>query len=163
MSGINVNENCKDWYSNWVKDASPYRAITFRINKEYKAIVIDEEEYTDGDEKGVVKFQIKNEKKHDEEESIQAVKTIVKRLKEDDTNWPRWIFVKIDYNLDDGRKPTKLIRINWCPDQAKIKAKMVFSASESSLKGQLVSALPHIQCDEYEEVLGIPAKIKASG
>jgi len=163
MSGIEVAAECKPWYDSWVKDASAYRVITFRMNKVYKNIIIDEEEYTEGDNKGVVKFQIKKENKHDEMECITAVKTLVQRLKEDETNWPRWIFVKIDYNLDDGRKPTKLVRINWCPEHAKVKSKMVFSASEGGLKLALDTNFGYIQCDELEEVLGIPAKIKASG
>lgn len=160
MSGINCAEGCKEWYTNWVKDNSPYRAVTFKISNDYKNIVIDDEEYKEGDEKGVAKFQIKRESKHDEAECAKLIKTLVARLKEDETHWPRWIFVKLDFNTDDNRQAQKLVRINWVPDQSKIKAKMVFSASDNSLKGQLDTALPAIQCDDAEDVMNVPAKVK---
>ncbi|XP_002738655.1 uncharacterized protein LOC100367892 [Saccoglossus kowalevskii] len=70
----------------------------------------------------------------------------------------RYAVYDFDYELPDGGKRNKLIFVNWCPDSAKIKLKMLYATSKDAIKKKLVGIGNEVQAtglDElnYDEIL----------
>merc|ERR1712078_329771 len=65
----------------------------------------------------------------------------------------RWAVVYFDFELKDGGKREKIVFIQWAPDTAKLKAKMLTSSTKATLKKALVGATIEIQATSSEEVV----------
>eukprot|EP01092_Planopodium_desertum_P002828 TRINITY_DN14557_c0_g1_i1.p2 TRINITY_DN14557_c0_g1~~TRINITY_DN14557_c0_g1_i1.p2 ORF type:complete len:137 (-),score=57.24 TRINITY_DN14557_c0_g1_i1:64-474(-) len=63
----------------------------------------------------------------------------------------RYAVYDFDFTSEDGRKMNKLLFINWAPDSAKIKPKMLFAASKDNLKKKLTGVV-EIQATDASEV-----------
>jgi len=64
----------------------------------------------------------------------------------------RYAVFDCPYKESDGSDRSKLIFIVWCPDTAKIKAKMVYAASKDALRKKLVGVASEIQATDAEEL-----------
>eukprot|EP00730_Choanoeca_flexa_P003560 TRINITY_DN11442_c4_g2_i1.p1 TRINITY_DN11442_c4_g2~~TRINITY_DN11442_c4_g2_i1.p1 ORF type:complete len:141 (+),score=52.80 TRINITY_DN11442_c4_g2_i1:36-458(+) len=64
----------------------------------------------------------------------------------------RYAVYDFDYKLKDGGERSKLLFYVWCPDNSKIKSKMLYAASKDALKSKLVGFHYEIQATDLEEV-----------
>lgn len=72
----------------------------------------------------------------------------------------RWAVYDLEFNTDDGKR-NKLVFVSWSPDTAKIKDKMVASASKDALRRSLVGIAVDIQATDFSEVEHETVLIKA--
>lgn len=63
---------------------------------------------------------------------------------------PRWSVYDFDYKNKEGQDRNKLILVKWCPDNVKIKAKMMHSSSSDAL-GKKCKGVP-IQANDRDEL-----------
>ncbi|KAI0057127.1 hypothetical protein BV25DRAFT_1831493 [Artomyces pyxidatus] len=63
----------------------------------------------------------------------------------------RWAVYDFEYEKE-GAKRNKICFFSWAPDDAKIKAKMLFASSKDALRRSLVGIAAEIQGTDYSEV-----------
>lgn len=138
-SGVAVNPACGELYKEFNTGAKTYRAISFKINKKCTEIECDTDD-----------FQFKKSNEDPRQDTIDNMELLCQRLTEGEpevTSCPRWILFNFDFTSPDGRSTDKTIMLMWCPDNSKIKQKMVFSASDRSFKDYLNTSARSPQCD----------------
>ncbi|KAJ6508445.1 actin depolymerizing factor [Mycena sanguinolenta] len=64
----------------------------------------------------------------------------------------RWAVYDFEFEKEGGGKRSKLVFVAWGPDDAKIKAKMVFAASKDALRRSLDGIAVEIQGTDFSEV-----------
>ncbi|KAJ7244967.1 actin depolymerizing factor [Mycena haematopus] len=64
----------------------------------------------------------------------------------------RWAVYDFEFEKEDGGKRSKLVFVAWGPDDAKIKAKMVFASSKDALRRSLDGIAVEIQGTDFSEV-----------
>ena len=73
---------------------------------------------------------------------------MIEQLPEEDC---RYCVVDLDYKTDDGRPQDKLLFVNWAPDSAPIKSKMVYASTKESFKRNLVGIAKELQATDMSE------------
>ncbi|KAJ7818504.1 actin depolymerizing factor [Mycena olivaceomarginata] len=64
----------------------------------------------------------------------------------------RWAVYDFEFEKEGAGKRNKLVFVSWAPDDAKIKAKMVFASSKDALRRALVGIAVEIQGTDFSEV-----------
>lgn len=152
-SGIAIDDVCRELFAQFNTGGKVYRCITFRVSANNKAVVAEEEI-----------FQIKKDTSIDaKDDTKNALKTICKLLIEGDAASnasPRWIVFNFEFVTDDGRDTDKSIFIKWCPESAKVKARMVFTTSTKGLVDDIKISATAVQADSIEEIQEILPKLQ---
>ncbi|KAN0064327.1 cofilin [Thecaphora frezii] len=65
---------------------------------------------------------------------------------------PRYAVYDFEYEKEEGGKRNKLCFFTWSPENAKIKAKMIYASSKDALRRSLVGIASEIQGTDYSEV-----------
>ncbi|KAJ6585260.1 actin depolymerizing factor, partial [Mycena capillaripes] len=123
-SGVAVNPDCLEAFSQ-LKLKKTAKYIIFTLNKDTTEIVV--------------------------EKTSQSTKyeDFIADLPEFEC---RWAIYDLEFEKEDGGKRNKIIFVSWAPDDAKIKAKMVFASSKDALRRSLVGIAVEIQGTDYSEV-----------
>jgi len=64
----------------------------------------------------------------------------------------RWAIYDMEFEKEGGGIRNKIVFVSWAPDDAKIKAKMVFASSKDALRRSLVGIAVEIQGTDFSEV-----------
>ncbi|KAG8745846.1 cofilin [Ceratobasidium sp. 414] len=122
-SGVGLNDECLSVFQE-LKLKKKHTYIIYAMSKDLKEIVVHKtSESTDYDD-------------------------FLKDLPEDDC---RWAVYDVAYEKDGGKR-NKITFFIWSPDNAKIKAKMVYASSKDVLRRSLVGIAAEVQGTEYDEV-----------
>jgi len=123
-SGVTVNPDCLEQFTQ-LKLKKKAKYIIFTLNKDNTEIVV--------------------EKSSDS----QSYDDFIKDLPEDGC---RWAVYDLEFEKEDGGKRNKICFYSWAPDDAKVKAKMVFASSKDALRRSLVGISTEIQGTDFSEV-----------
>ncbi|KAI0051273.1 hypothetical protein FA95DRAFT_1580674 [Auriscalpium vulgare] len=123
-SGVAVNSECLDTFQE-LKLGKKLKYIIYAVSKDKTEIVV-----------------VKTSKSADYDEFIAD-------LPEDDCRWAVYDF---EFEKEGGGKRNKICFYSWAPDDAKIKAKMLFASSKDALRRALVGIAAEIQGTDYSEV-----------
>jgi cofilin len=63
----------------------------------------------------------------------------------------RYAVVNYEFTVGEGKRE-KIVFVNWAPDSAKVKPKMLFSSTKDSFKKQLVGAAIELQANDISEL-----------
>ncbi|KEP54042.1 cofilin/tropomyosin-type actin-binding protein [Rhizoctonia solani 123E] len=122
-SGVTVNPQCvSDYQDLKIKKTSKF--ITFKLSDDMKEIVVD---------------------KISADEDYEAF------LKALPPAEPRWAVYDVAFEKDGGKR-NKLAFFSWSPDDAKVKAKMVYASSRDALRRSLDGIAAEIQATAPDEV-----------
>jgi hypothetical protein len=133
------------------------RCISFVISDDNKSIICDNP-----------KFNLKMKKVNDPcDDTKRCLDKIMRRLQKGSSKSmkkPRYIVFFFDYQTKDGRVAGKELLLKWCPDNAGIRAKMVFASSLQGLCNSLEDfKCTPIQVDSIDEIADIvPCLCKGS-
>ncbi|KAH9851693.1 recombinant Actophorin [Lenzites betulinus] len=64
----------------------------------------------------------------------------------------RWAVYDFEYEKADGGKRNKITFYSWCPDDSKVKQKMLFASSKDALRRSLVGVATEIQGTDFSEI-----------
>jgi len=64
----------------------------------------------------------------------------------------RWAVYDLEFTNEEGGLRKKIVFVNWSPDDAKIKDKMVTASSRDALRRSLVGISTDIQATDFSEV-----------
>ncbi|KAJ7689125.1 actin depolymerizing factor [Mycena rosella] len=123
-SGVGVNPDCLEKY-NALKLKKAYKYIVFMINADNTEIVVEKTSLS------------------------QSYDDFIKDLPEAGC---RWAVYDLEFEKEDGGKRNKICFYSWAPDDAKIKAKMVFASSKDALRRSLVGIATEIQGTDFSEI-----------
>lgn len=132
MSGVELDQECKKIYDE-VQSKKKHRYVTFKID--------------DG--------KIRVDKVGPREADYDAFlgDLIAKDGEADDCRYAIYDFeFTVQTQGTEALNRSKLILISWCPDTAKIKKKMVYSASFDSLKKAFTGVQKIVQANGMDEV-----------
>ncbi|KAJ9149836.1 Cofilin/tropomyosin-type actin-binding protein [Pleurostoma richardsiae] len=147
QSGATVGADCVSKYND-LKLAKKYKYIIFKLSDDLKEIVI-EEASSDGD------WETFREKLLNATTTSKTGAT---------GKGPRYAVYDFQYSLASGEGDrNKLTFIAWSPDDAGIKAKMVYASSKDALKRALNGIAVELQANdpddiEYDSVLNKVSK-----
>jgi len=150
-SGVLIDPACNTlWTEFHSAKVKTRRLITFRINKDFNAIIPDADKWqlpmqaTQGPE-AIAEAQ----------ETIQKLKDLILQERNDgEPIQPRWIIMYFDYLEEpDSRATGKELMIKWCPEGVKVKSRMTFASSSKGLQDSLTAFKAIVtQADELEEI-----------
>jgi cofilin len=60
--------------------------------------------------------------------------------------------VDVEFETPDGRPTDKMVFISWVPDTAKIRSKMLYSASKEAIKNVMSGIGIHINATDHSEL-----------
>ncbi|KAJ7643942.1 actin depolymerizing factor [Roridomyces roridus] len=123
-SGVAVNPDCLEQFSD-LKLKKKYKYIVFTLNADNTEIVVG-----------------KTSTSTDYEDFI-------KELPETEC---RWAVYDLEFEKEGAGKRNKIVFYSWAPDDAKIKAKMVFASSKDALRRSLVGIHLEIQGTDFSEI-----------
>lgn len=132
MSGVELDQECKKIYDE-VQSKKKHRYVTFKID--------------DG--------KIRVDKVGPREADYDAFlgDLVTKDGEADDCRYAIYDFeFTVQTQGTEALNRSKLILISWCPDTAKIKKKMVYSASFDSLKKAFTGVQKIVQANGMDEV-----------
>jgi len=132
MSGVEVDTQCKTVYDD-VQAGKKHRYVTFKIDN------------------GKIRVDQIGERNATYDQFLEALKQ-----KDGDNEDCRYAIYDFEYVVEsqgtEASFRTKVLLVLWCPDMAKIKKKMVYSASFDSLKKAFKGALQVIQANGEDEI-----------
>jgi len=123
-SGVAVSPDCLGQFND-LKLKKKYKYIVFSLNKDNTEIVVE-----------------KTSTSTDYEDFI-------KDLPEAEC---RWAVYDLEFEKEGAGIRNKIVFYSWAPDDAKIKAKMVFASSKDALRRSLVGIHVEIQGTEFSEI-----------
>ncbi|KIM70447.1 hypothetical protein SCLCIDRAFT_1206578 [Scleroderma citrinum Foug A] len=133
-SGVGLHSDCLPAYQKLKGPTRKHKYIIYTLNSNNTEIIVDKTSAeTDYD-------------------------GFLKDLPEDQC---RWAVYDLEFEKD-GAKRNKICFISWAPDNAKIKQKMVFTASLSALRRSLEGIGTDVQATDYDEVSYASVLEKAS-
>eukprot|EP00761_Pharyngomonas_kirbyi_P011326 gb/GECH01011351.1/.p1 GENE.gb/GECH01011351.1/~~gb/GECH01011351.1/.p1 ORF type:complete len:138 (+),score=24.56 gb/GECH01011351.1/:1-414(+) len=102
-------------------------------------------------------YNITSESQIEVEKTADASATYDDFIKELPKDEPRYAVFDFEFDAGEGTR-NKLVFVNWSPDTAKIKSKMVYASSKNEFKKALVGLAIEIQATDaaeadYETVL----------
>eukprot|EP00055_Hartaetosiga_balthica_P018451 m.134347 g.134347 ORF g.134347 m.134347 type:complete len:140 (-) comp9559_c0_seq1:110-529(-) len=135
-SGVEVSDECMEAFEA-LKMGKKFKYVVFKITDDHTQIVVDDAA-SEGD-----------------------WDAFLAKLPKDDG---RYALFDFDYTLNDGGQRNKILFIQWAPDAAKIKKKMLYASSVDAFKKQLpgVTVFHASELDELEKD-EIRDKISAGG
>lgn len=152
-SGIAIDEECKKIFLEFNTGSKIYRCITFRVSTNNKMVIQEED-----------KFNIKKDadicQKEDTKNALKAISKLLVEGDDASNASPRWVLFNFEFVTDDGRDTDKSIFIKWCPESAKVKARMVFTTSTKGLVDDLKISATAVQADCIEEIQEILPKLQ---
>ncbi|KAG0041785.1 cofilin, partial [Gryganskiella cystojenkinii] len=123
LSGVTLDPECLNAFQS-LKIGKKVKYIVYRLSDDQKSIVVDTTaESSDYDD-------------------------FVGKLPKEDCRWAVYDF---DYSTSEGER-SKIVFISWSPENAKIKAKMTYSASKDALRKALNGVGVEIQGTDFDEV-----------
>ncbi|KAK7747974.1 cofilin [Cytospora paraplurivora] len=136
QSGANVNEECVSTWND-LKLSKKYKYIIYKLSDDLKEIVVE----TLGTNKDWEEFR----------SALINAKTVSKTGQEG--KGPRYAVYDFEYSLSSGEGDrNKLTFIAWSPDDAGIKAKMVYASSKDALKRALSGIAVEIQANDSDDI-----------
>jgi len=126
-SGVTVSDECVKEFEN-MKTKKLYYGIVYKLSDDLKSIVVDE------------KFE--NPDSDDTDTDIANYEKFANYLLrcEEDSDC-RYACYDIRFTTSENVRRNKLVFITFCPENAKIKKKMVYSSSKDTLKSKLIGIL----------------------
>ncbi|KAB8225047.1 hypothetical protein BDV33DRAFT_124789 [Aspergillus novoparasiticus] len=124
-SGVGVNDDCLAKFLE-IKLQQKYRYVIYRLSADNKEIVVDKTGSTDS-----------------------TYDDFIGDLSEHDCRWAVYDF---DAKPDEDSQIRKLVFINWCPEDARIRAKMIFTSSRATLRRKLVGIGLEIAGTDWSEI-----------
>ncbi|KAK5823462.1 cofilin-like protein [Linnemannia elongata] len=123
-SGVKVHQNCIDTFQE-LKLGKTIKYIIYKVSDDLKSIeVVKQSDDADYD-------------------------NFLKELPEDDCRWAVYDFA---FKTTDGGDRNKIVFYSWAPDNAKVKAKMLYSSSKEGLRKVLNGLAVEIQGTDFDEV-----------
>ncbi|GBE83055.1 hypothetical protein BKA93DRAFT_560165 [Sparassis latifolia] len=122
-SGIGVNSECLEAFQE-LKLGKKSKYIIFKINDEHTEVVVEKTSPS------------------------KSYEDFLADLPEGEC---RWAIYDFEYEKEGGIR-NKITFFSWSPDDAKIKAKMMFASSKDGLRRSLVGVAHEIQGTDYSEV-----------
>ncbi|KAF3765970.1 putative cofilin [Cryphonectria parasitica EP155] len=136
QSGATVHEDCVTAWND-LKLNKKHKYVIFKLSDDLKEIVVEEA----SDNKDWEAFRQK----------LKDAKTVSKTGAE--SKGPRYAVYDFQYNLASGEgERNKLTFIAWSPDDAGIKAKMVYASSKDALKRALSGIAVEIQANDDDDI-----------
>ena len=140
-SGVKVSDNCVTAFEalklNKAYEGKKMRYIIYKISDDKTHIEIDKtQEKTPIDKAAPTKF-------YDDFAALLA---------SDYATQPRYIIFDFEYVLDDGRPQNKVTLLNWCPDNAGVKLKMLYASSKDAIKQKCNGIAKEHQGTELSEM-----------
>jgi len=129
-SGVKVEDSCKIHFQD-IKLGHKYRYVIFRLTPDFKAITVDKAA-----------------------DSSASYDDLLNDLKEAEQHAEcRWAVIDVDYKSVNGANKSKLCLINWNPENASMKQKMVFAASKGAFKREMNEQFgTELQATDYSEL-----------
>jgi len=124
-TGVGIDSTLISEFNDF-KLSNKHRYILFKVANDQKSIILD--------------------RKGDYSKTYQD---FVKELPGNDC---RYAVVNFEYETESDGKRSKIIFINWAPDTAPIKSKMVYAGTKNELKKSLVGLSIEIQGTDLGEV-----------
>ncbi|KAJ7195513.1 actin depolymerizing factor [Mycena pura] len=124
-SGVTVHDDCIEQYNTTLKLGKKIKYMIFCLNQDNTEIIVEKV----------------SESKDYEEFLADLPKTEC-----------RWAVYDLEFEKPGGGIRQKIVFYSWAPDDAKIKAKMVFASSKDALRRSLVGISVEIQGTDYDEV-----------
>jgi len=126
-SGVTVNDECVKEFEQ-MKTKKAYYGIVYKLSDDMKSIELDktfENPSADDSDTAAANYQ----------------KFADYLLSVGDENDCRYACYDIRFTTGEGVRRNKLVFITFCPENAKIKKKMVYSSSKDTLKSKLIGIL----------------------
>ncbi|WP_406862765.1 actin depolymerization factor/cofilin-like domain-containing protein [Streptomyces sp. HUAS MG47] len=123
-SGVAVNDACLEEYQA-LKLGRKHKYVIFNLNKDNTEIVVE---------------KVSSSTDYDD---------FIADLPETECRWAVYDF---EFEKEEAGKRNKLTFVNWAPDTARIKQKMLFASSKDALRRSLVGIAVELQGTEYSEV-----------
>ncbi|KAF9152547.1 cofilin [Linnemannia schmuckeri] len=123
-SGVKVHQNCIDAFLE-LKLGKTHKYIIYKVSDDLKSIEVVKQS---------------NDADYD---------NFLKELPEDDCRWAVYDFA---YKTADGGDRNKIVFYSWAPDNAKVKAKMLYSSSKEGLRKVLNGLAVEVQGTDLDEV-----------
>lgn len=129
-SGVSVDDQCKIAFQE-IKLGHKHRYVVYKLTDDLKQIVVD----TKADPS----------KKYDD---------LVEELKvAESAQECRYAVIDVEYATKDGQPRNKICFFMWSPESAKIKQRMVYSASKDALKKALGEGIgKEIQANDHGDL-----------
>ncbi|KAE8330150.1 hypothetical protein BDV39DRAFT_36982 [Aspergillus sergii] len=124
-SGVGVDDDCLAKFLE-IKLQQKYRYVIYRLSADYKEIVVDKTGSIDS-----------------------TYEDFIGDVPEHDCRWAVYDF---ETKLDEDSQIRRLIFISWCPDDARIKSKMIYTSSTDTLRRRLVGIGLQITGTELSEI-----------
>ncbi|KAF8923552.1 cofilin, partial [Dissophora ornata] len=122
-SGVQADPECLTAFQE-LKLGKKLRYIVYKLSDDHKSIVVEKQAVT------------------------ATYAEFLEHLPDDDCRWAVYDF---DYKIADGER-NKIVFYTWAPDNAKIKAKMLYSSSKDALRRSLNGVGVEIQGTDSDEV-----------
>ncbi|KAI0338864.1 hypothetical protein BDW22DRAFT_1337022, partial [Trametopsis cervina] len=123
-SGIGVSQQCLDVFQE-LKIGKKHKYIIYGLSSDLTEIVV-----------------VKTSSETDYE-------TFIGDLPEGECRYAVYDF---EFEAEGGGKRNKIIFASWVPDDAKIKAKMLYASSRDALRRSLVGIAAEVQATDYSEI-----------
>jgi len=161
-SGVAVSEECIELYRKYRID-KVYRVIVLRLGDGFKEIIPESEKW----QMPLLKDQRDPTVAQDNtEKCLEDLKNLLVTGTDEELGRPRWIVFYYDYVAESsmamgGRAAGKEVLIKWCPESAKVKARMCFASSAQGLKDSLPEFSPaERQADCMDEINAIKKELE---
>jgi len=126
-SGVTVMDDCVKEFENMKKQKS-YYGIVYKLSTDLKCIEVDKKfENPTGDDSDTT--------------AAEYQKFADYLLSVEDERDCRYACYDVRFTTGEGVRRNKLVFITFCPENAKIKHKMVYSSSKDTLKSKLIGIL----------------------
>ncbi len=123
-TGIKINDECITKFNSLKLDKSA-KFLLFAMNEEATEVVLT--------------------KVGDKDASYQD---FIEALPKDDC-----VYATIDFSFShEGRDINKIIFVNWAPDSARVKRKMIYAGTKAVLKDKLVGISFEVQATDLSEI-----------
>ncbi|MER7224953.1 actin-binding ADF family protein [Streptomyces rubradiris] len=123
-SGAAVNDRCVQEYQA-LKSEKKHRYVLFNLNADNTEIVVQ---------------KVSSSPEYDD---------FIADLPETECRWAVYDF---EFEKEGAGERSKLVFVSWLPDTAKVKQKMLFTASKEELRRSLVGIAVEVDCSDSSEV-----------
>jgi len=124
-TGVQVDSGCINEFNEF-KMSNKHRYMLFKVSDDKKNIILEK--------KG---------------ESSKSYADFVSALPSNDC---RYGVVNFEYETESDGKRSKIVFINWAPETAPIKSKMVYAGTKNDLKKSLVGLSIEVQATDLSEI-----------
>ncbi|KAK3818854.1 MAG: hypothetical protein J3Q66DRAFT_338701 [Benniella sp.] len=135
-SGVEVDDSCIPTYQA-LQTSKQLRYIVFKLSNDNKSIIVDTTKAVDKDADPTAEYE-----------------EFVKSVPLDECRWYVYDFeyTHTDESTGHQGQRNKVLFISWAPDDAKIKAKMIYASSRDGLRRKLTGIHAEIQGTDLSEI-----------